>query len=128
MELSPISAIFQLFLRTFTKPYIYLCCGNGRRQRGYSGSVAQQLGAGSRGDRVISIGLVPAFTGWGNSGMGIILGPGQFNFDATIQKTTKMGGIHEDASWCSHGVFQRVLNSGTFSRALRRENNANAVA
>ncbi|HUA18641.1 MAG TPA: carboxypeptidase-like regulatory domain-containing protein [Bryobacteraceae bacterium] len=30
-------------------------------------------------------------TGFGNSGVGILLGPGQFNFDASLIKTTKLG-------------------------------------
>jgi hypothetical protein len=54
-------------------------------------------------------------TGWGNSGMGIILGPGQFNFDATIQKTTKVGGIHEDASLVFRTEFFNVFNHAQFS-------------
>jgi hypothetical protein len=37
-------------------------------------------------------------TGYGNAGLGYILGPGQFNFDTVIAKNTKVGGIHEDAT------------------------------
>jgi hypothetical protein len=54
-------------------------------------------------------------TGWGNSGVGITLGPGQFNFDATIQKTTKVGGIHEDASLVFRTEFFNVFNHPQFS-------------
>jgi hypothetical protein len=35
--------------------------------------------------------------GWGDAGVGVIFGPGQFNFDTTLAKTTKAGGIHENA-------------------------------
>jgi hypothetical protein len=37
-------------------------------------------------------------TGWGDSGVGEILGPGQFNFDTTLAKTTRVGGLREDAA------------------------------
>ena len=35
---------------------------------------------------------------WGNSGYGLILGPGQFNFDISIQKSTVVGGLRENAT------------------------------
>jgi hypothetical protein len=37
-------------------------------------------------------------TGYGNSGVGIILGPGQFNWDMSLVKTTTVGGLREDAT------------------------------
>ena len=54
-------------------------------------------------------------TGYGNSGYGIILGPGQFNFDATLQKTTKVGGIHEDATLVFRAEFFNMFNHPQFS-------------
>jgi hypothetical protein len=54
-------------------------------------------------------------TGFGNSGLGIILGPGQFNFDATLQKTTKVGGIHEDASLVFRTEFFNMFNHPQFN-------------
>jgi hypothetical protein len=54
-------------------------------------------------------------TAYGNAGYGIILGPGQFNFDATIQKTTKMGGIHEDATLVFRTEFFNVFNHPQFN-------------
>jgi hypothetical protein len=54
-------------------------------------------------------------TGYGNAGYGIILGPGQFNFDAAIQKTTKVGGIHEDAILVFRTEFFNVFNHPQFS-------------
>jgi hypothetical protein len=54
-------------------------------------------------------------TGYGDAGYGIILGPGQFNFDAAIQKTTKVGGIHEDASLVFRTEFFNVFNHPQFS-------------
>ena len=37
-------------------------------------------------------------TGWGNSGRGIVLGPGQFNWDFSLSKRTVVGGFHENAN------------------------------
>jgi hypothetical protein len=54
-------------------------------------------------------------TGWGDSGYGTVLGPGQFNFDATIQKTTKVGGVREDASVVFRAEFFNVFNHPQFN-------------
>jgi hypothetical protein len=54
-------------------------------------------------------------TGYGNAGLGILLGPGQFNFDATLQKTTKVGGIHEDATLVFRTEFFNLFNHPQFS-------------
>jgi hypothetical protein len=54
-------------------------------------------------------------TGYGNSSLGIILGPGQFNFDATIQKITKVGGIHEDATLVFRTEFFNMFNHPQFN-------------
>jgi len=54
-------------------------------------------------------------TGYGNSGFGILLGPGQFNFDGTIQKTTKVGGIHEDATLVFRTEFFNMFNHPQFA-------------
>ena len=54
-------------------------------------------------------------TGYGNSGFGIILGPGQFNLDATLQKTTKVGGIREDAALVFRTEFFNVFNHPQFA-------------
>ncbi len=54
-------------------------------------------------------------TGYGNSGYSILLGPGQFNFDAAVQKTTKVGGIHEDATLVFRSEFFNAFNHPQFS-------------
>jgi Carboxypeptidase regulatory-like domain/TonB-dependent Receptor Plug Domain len=54
-------------------------------------------------------------TGYGNTGLGILLGPGQFNFDATLQKTTKVGGIHEDATLVFRTELFNVFNHAQFN-------------
>jgi hypothetical protein len=54
-------------------------------------------------------------TGYGDAGYGILLGPGQFNFDMTLQKTTKVGGIHEDATLVFRTEFFNAFNHPQFS-------------
>ena len=57
-------------------------------------------------------------TGWGNSGVGIVLGPGQFNFDATIQKTTKVGGINENADLVFRTELFNIFNHPQYGLPL----------
>jgi hypothetical protein len=54
-------------------------------------------------------------TGYGNSGPSIILGPGQFNWDATLQKVTKVGGIREGADLVFRAEFFNVFNHPQFN-------------
>jgi len=54
-------------------------------------------------------------TGYGNAGLGVILGPGQFNFDAVLQKTTKVGGIHEDGTLVFRSEFFNLFNHPQFN-------------
>jgi hypothetical protein len=60
-------------------------------------------------------GVVTNGTGWGNSGVGSILGPGQFNFDATLAKSTRVGGIHENAALQFQAEFFNLFNHPQFS-------------
>jgi len=53
--------------------------------------------------------------GYGNSGYGSVLGPGQFNWDISLVKTTKVGGIHEDASLVFRTEFFNAFNHAQFS-------------
>ena len=60
-------------------------------------------------------GIVTNGTGWGNSGVGILLGPGQFNFDATVAKNTRVGGIHEDGVLQFRVEFFNLFNHPQFN-------------
>jgi hypothetical protein len=70
-------------------------------------------------------------TGFGNSGLGVILGPGQNNWDISLNKITKVGGLREDAvlefrteflDAFNHPQFNNPVNtdvtSGSFGRIL----------
>jgi len=87
------------------------------------GGVEARLGGASGGPGYFnkaaftSIPLVPGTngTGWGNSGVGILLGPGQFNFDAGLSKTTRVGGIREGATLQFRAEFFNLFNHPQFS-------------
>jgi hypothetical protein len=52
---------------------------------------------------------------WGNSGYGIILGPGQHNWDMSLQKTTQVGGFSEGASLIFRAEFFNMFNHAQFA-------------
>jgi hypothetical protein len=54
-------------------------------------------------------------TGYGDSGVGIILGPGQFNWDLALVKTTKVGGLREDAALQFRAEFFNAFNHAQFN-------------
>lgn len=54
-------------------------------------------------------------TGFGNTGIGTILGPGQFNFDTALTKSTQVGGLHEDARLEFRAEFFNLFNHTQFS-------------
>ncbi|HEY7387156.1 MAG TPA: carboxypeptidase-like regulatory domain-containing protein, partial [Bryobacteraceae bacterium] len=54
-------------------------------------------------------------TGFGNSGLGILYGPGQFNFDTALIKNTRVGGIHEEATLQFRAEFFNIFNHPQFS-------------
>jgi hypothetical protein len=54
-------------------------------------------------------------TGYGNSGVSIINGPGQVNTDFSFGKRSRVGGLREDASLIFRVEFYNALNSAQFS-------------
>lgn len=96
------------------------------------GSVGDRLGGASGGPGYINaaallplnssallVGATPGVpgtggTGWGNSGIGAILGPGQFNFDVTLGKSTRVGGIHENAVLLFRAEAFNLFNHSQF--------------
>jgi hypothetical protein len=61
------------------------------------------------------VGTDPLATLWGNSGVGVIMGPGQVNFDATIWKTTRVGGINENGAVQFRAEFFNLFNHPQFN-------------
>jgi hypothetical protein len=61
---------------------------------------------------------VPAIgngTGWGNSGVGILLGPGQANWDVALIKTTVVGGFTDTAAVQLRAEFFNAFNHPQFN-------------
>ena len=54
-------------------------------------------------------------TGYGNSGLDIITGPGQFNTDFSIGKRTKVGGVNENAELAFRVEFYNAFNHPQFA-------------
>jgi hypothetical protein len=52
---------------------------------------------------------------YGNAPLGITLGPGQFNWDISILKTTTVGGIREGATLQFRTEFFNAFNHAQFN-------------
>jgi hypothetical protein len=89
-----------------------------------SGGVEARLGGISGGPGYINaaaFGALPGIgdgTGFGNSGIGILRGPGQFNFDASAIKTTRVGGIRENATLQFRAEFFNIFNHPQFANPV----------
>lgn len=119
-------SIFGLNNATGVSSTAEYCPGTGAANAGSPGSTEQRLGG-----RYSSVGWfnpstfskscpVPLVagtngTGWGNSGLGILLGPGQFNWDMSLTKTTKVGGITEAATLTFRAEFFNAFNHAQFN-------------
>ena len=64
-------------------------------------------------------------TGFGNSGIGVLLGPGQFNWDMSLGKNTVVGGLREDATLDFRVELFNTFNHPQFANPVVT---ANAVA
>jgi len=53
--------------------------------------------------------------GYGNTGQSILNGPGQFNTDFSIGKSTTVGGLRENAQLAFRAEFYNALNHPQFS-------------
>jgi Carboxypeptidase regulatory-like domain/TonB dependent receptor len=54
-------------------------------------------------------------SGYGDTGQGIVRGPDQFNTDASIGKTTTVGGLRENAQLAFRAEFYNALNHPQFA-------------
>jgi hypothetical protein len=53
--------------------------------------------------------------GYGNVGYSVVSGPGQFNWDISLVKTTKVGGINENATLMFRSEFFNAFNHPQFT-------------
>ena len=80
-------------------------------------------GTGARLDRWIETSALCApvavgsdgSTGYGNAGQSIMTGPGQFNTDFSLGKTTRVGGLREEAVLAFRVEFYNALNHPQFA-------------
>src|SRR5262249_46484903 len=103
--------------------------GKGRGDAATAGSIQQRIGAyfnasafegpPSAATTCVIAGLPSAAcisgTGFGNAGQGIILGPGQNNWDISLSKLFRVGGLREDASLQFRSEFYNAFNHPQFS-------------
>ncbi len=101
----------------------------GREDVATAGSIQQRIGAyfnasafeapPSAAATCVIAGLPAAAcingTGFGNAGQGIILGPGQNNWDISLAKLFRVGGLREDASLQFRSEFYNAFNHPQFS-------------
>ncbi|MGA8767894.1 MAG: hypothetical protein WB559_12825 [Candidatus Acidiferrales bacterium] len=59
--------------------------------------------------------FIGAGTGFGDSGKATVLGPGQFNWDMSVIKNIKVGGLREDASLQFRAEFYNIWNHAQFN-------------
>jgi hypothetical protein len=105
------------------------CSGMTAANVGTAGGVESRLGGNFGGTGYFNAaafcpipttgGIGPTNTGagtlFGNSGVGIILGPGQFNWDMSLIKTTQVGGVRENASLVFRAEFFNAFNHTQFN-------------
>src|SRR5262249_26709129 len=105
------------------------CSGGTARSAASSGSTQQRLGGANGGVGWFNPAVfksactIPAIgmdgsTGYGNSPIGIILGPGQVNWDMSLTKATKIGGIREDATLQFRAEFFNAFNHPQFANPV----------
>jgi hypothetical protein len=86
-----------------------------------SGGIESRLGGASGGGGYFnsSAFCVPNAIGngfdYGNSGVGVVLGPPQFNWDLSITKMTKVGGIREGGTLQFRSEFFNTFNHPQFN-------------
>jgi len=94
-----------------------------------SGGIESRLGGASGGPGWVNasaltsppiVGATPGVagtggTGWGNMGVGVIHGPSEFNFDVSIAKSTRVGGIHENSLLQFRAEFFNLFNHPQFA-------------
>jgi len=94
-----------------------MCPGKTYADIATPGDIKQRLGGSSGGPGYLNpkafcpAPIIGDGTGFGNSGMGIILGPGQFNWDFSVLKNTKLG---ESRSLQFRAEFFNIFNHAQF--------------
>jgi hypothetical protein len=108
-----------------------MCPGKTSADVTTSGTVESRLGNYLNASAFCPVPIVGAIngvggaTGWGNTGRGISLGPGQFNSDISIAKKTVVGGLQENGLLEFRAEFFNAFNHPQFG--LPNQNVASAA-
>ncbi len=100
--------------------------GMGKANVATSGSVEQRLGGSLTPTPWYNISAFAKASssgnnGYGNSGYGSVLSPGQFNWDISLIKTTKVGGINENATLVFRSEFFNAFNHAQFNAPVSND-------
>jgi len=93
------------------------CPGMGHADVATSGSMQQRVTGYFNGAAfcTASAPQINGGTGFGNSGQGIILGPRQNNWDISVNKSTRVGGLNEKAVLEFRAEFFNAFNHPQFA-------------
>jgi hypothetical protein len=96
---------------------VTLCPGASYASLGTPGSVGSKLNQWIDTGAICAPAAVGSdgSTGYGTAGQSIMQGPGQFNTDFSLGKTTKVGGLREDAMLAFRLEIYNALNHPQFS-------------
>lgn len=97
---------------------VTLCPGATYKELATSGSIDSRLNNWINKPAVCSapiLGSDGKATGYGNAGQSIMNGPGQFNTDFSLGKTTTVGGMRENAQLAFRVEFYNALNHPQFN-------------
>jgi outer membrane receptor protein involved in Fe transport len=94
-----------------------LCSGSSFADVYSSGSTTQRIGQWFNPKAFCAPNIAPDGTAtlYGNTGVGWVYGPGQNNWDLTLSKTTKVGGIRENAQLQFRAEFYNAFNHPQFA-------------
>jgi len=95
---------------------IQFCSGMSNADLVTSGSTEYRLNNWFNKAAVCAPNVLPGgATDYGNSGQGIVRGPGQFNWDISLSKTTNVGGLSEKGQILFRAEFYNAFNHPQFS-------------
>ena len=91
---------------------ITLCPGATNKDLVTSGTTASRLYNWINKSAICKVAAIGSdgSSGYGTAGQGIVTGPGQFNTDISIGKTTTVGGLRENAQLAFRTEFYNALN------------------
>jgi hypothetical protein len=92
-----------------------LCSGVTRSDLTTSGGIGSRLNQYFNTSAFCPVSVIGDGTGWGSSGVGILLGPGQANWDIGLIKTTVVGGFTDNAALQFKAEFFNAFNHTQFN-------------